>query len=412
MNTPNGLTLNGALFTFLILSLAVSAQAHSALRTSHGIQEEERESPDHQRSPGDDTTRRLLFWNGVALNANGLDHALARPDQGGPLRTARAFAIVHIAMFDAFNAIVGGFESYTGLDPASSDEDFDCDRSRASVDAAIAQAAGDTLIALYPFQAKVIEAIQRTDLKRIPNGPAKAAGRRIGRLAAEKILEKRRNDGSRESDLPYNVPGGYIPNPALGKWVQDPISKTPIALGALWNRVPPFVILSARQFSAPPPPDLTSKEYRMAFDEVKRLGGDGVTTPTERTADQTIAAIFWAYEGTPLLGTVPRLYNQIAVKISRQMRTSGIELARLLALVNVAMADAGLACWDTKYREEFWRPITAIRQGDKDSNPDTIGDPNFVPLGAPAHSTSFPIAFRGRGRERPEPHLPRYPLEL
>jgi Vanadium chloroperoxidase N-terminal domain len=287
MNTHNILKLNGALFAFLILSLAVSAQAQSALRTSHGIQEEERESSDHQRSPGDDTTRRLLFWNGIALNANALDHALARPDQGGPLRTARAFAIVHIAMFDAFNAIVGGYKSYTGLDPATSDEDFDCDRSRASVDAAIAQAAGDTLIALYPFQAKVIEAIQRVDLKRIPNGSAKAAGIRIGRRAASEILSKRSNDGSRESDLPYNVPGGFIPNSTPGKWVQDPISKTPIALGALWNRVPPFVILSAGQFSVAPPPDLTSKEYRMAFDEVKRLGGDGITSPTIRTADQT-----------------------------------------------------------------------------------------------------------------------------
>ena len=400
MNTTNRLRLNGALFAFLILSLAVSAQAQSALRTSHVIQEDERESPDHQRSPGDDTTRRLLFWNGVALNANGLDHALARPDQGGPLRTARAFAIVHIAMFDAFNAIVGGYKSYTGLDPASSDEDFDCDRSRASVDAAIAQAAGDTLIALYPFQAKVIEAIQRVDLKRIPNGSAKAAGIRIGRRAASEILRRRSNDGSRESDLPYNVPGGFIPNLAPGKWVQDPISKTPIALGALWNRVPPFVILSARQFSVAPPPDLTSNEYRMAFDEVKRLGGDGVTTPTIRTADQTIAGIFWAYDGTPLLGTPLRLYNQIAVKISRQMRTSGIELARLLALVNVAMADAGLACWDTKYREAFWRPITGIRQGDDDGNPNTVGDPNFVPLGAPASNTN--------GKPNSTPPFPSY----
>jgi vanadium-dependent haloperoxidase-like protein len=395
MNKPNKLTLNGALSTFLILGLAVSAQAQSALRTSHGIQEEDRGSPDRHRSPGDDTTRRLLFWNGIALNANALDHALAPPDQGGPLRTARAFAIVHISMFDAFNAIVGGFESYTGLDPASSDEDFDCDRSRASVDAAIAQAAGDTLIALYPFQANVIKSIQRIDLKRIPNGPAKAAGIRIGRLAAKKILEKRSNDGSRGSDLPYNVPDGYIPNPAIGKWRRDPVSTTEQmpgpALGALWSAlVRPFVIISARQFEVDPPPDLTSDAYREAFDEVKRLGGDGVTTPTERTADQTIAGIFWAYEGTPLLGTPPRLYNQIAVKISKQMRTGGIELARLLALVNVAMADGGLACWDTKYREEFWRPITGIRQGESDGNPDTIGDPNFVPLGAPASNTSRP----------------------
>jgi len=152
MNTHNRLTSNGALFAFLVLSLTVSALAQSPLGTSHCLQEEARESPDRHGPPGADTTRRLLFWNEIALKANARDHArLAplRPDQGGPLRTARAFAIVHIAMFDAFNAIVGGYESFTGLDPASCDEDFDSDRSRASVDAAIAQAAGDTLMALF-----------------------------------------------------------------------------------------------------------------------------------------------------------------------------------------------------------------------------------------------------------------------
>jgi hypothetical protein len=401
MNTPNKLTLNGALFTFLILSLIVSARAQSPLGERHCLQEEARESPDRHKSPGADTTRRLLFWNEVALKANGRDHARVaplRPDQGGPLRTARAFAIVHIAMFDAFNAIVGGYESFTGIDPASFDEDIDGDRSRASVDAAIVQAAGDTLIALFPSQAEDIEAIQRADLGTIPNGPAKNAGISIGRMVANKILSDRSNDGSRDPEPLFNVPGGYISNPALGKWRQDPISLTPIALGAFWARDQngrlkngqPFVVRSADQFKAAPPPALTSAAYAKAFIEVKRFGGDGGVTPTERTADQTIAGIFWAYDGTPFLGTAPRLYNQIAAQISEQRQTRGIKLARLLALVNVAMADAGLACWDTKYREEFWRPITAIRQGDSDNNRDTAGDPNFVPFGAPASNTSGP----------------------
>jgi len=401
MNTPNKLTLNSALFAYMILSLALSAWAQNPLGESHCLQEGARESPSRYKSPGGDMTRRLLFWNEIALNANALDHARVAPlipDQGGPLRTARAFAIVHIAMFDAFNAIVGGYESYTGLGPASLDEDIDCDRSRASVDAAIAQSAGDTLIALFPSQAENIEAIQRADLRTIPNGPAKNAGRRIGRRAAELILGIRSNDGAQQPEPLYNVTGGYIPNPAIGKWRQDPISLTPIALGAFWARDQngnlrkglPFVVRSADQFKAPPPPALTSAAYAKAFNELKRLGGDGVFTPTERTADQTIAGIFWAYDGTPFLGTNPRLYNQIAAQISEQMQTRGIELARLLALVNVAMSDAALACFDTKYQEEFWRPITAIRQGENDNNPDTIGDPNFVPLGAPASNTSGP----------------------
>ncbi|MBO0862003.1 MAG: phosphatase PAP2 family protein [Chloracidobacterium sp.] len=391
MNTPNKLKLIGVLFTFLTLSLAVSARAQTVLGENQVIHEEAQKSQGH-KSPGSDATRRLLFWNEVALKANALDHARVPPDQVGPLRTARAFAIIHIAMFDAFNAIVGGFESYTGLDPASLDEDGGSDnlRSRASIDAAITQAAGDTLIALFPSQADVIEAMQSSDLKTMPDGPAKDSGIRIGQRAAEAILALRSNDGSQQPDPLYNVPGGYIPNPAIGKWRQDPISQNPVALGVFWNRVKPFVIPSAGKFGVIPPPALTSKEYTKAFNELKRLGGDGVVTPTERTAEQTIIGIFWAYDGTPFLGTNVRLYNQIAVKISEQMGTRGIELARLLALVNVAMADAGLACFTTKYSEEFWRPITAIRQGDNDNNPDTIGDPNFVPLGSPASNTTGP----------------------
>ena len=396
MNTPNKMMLNCVLITFLTLSLPVSARAQGPLGESHCLQEVAQESPDRHRSPKADTTRRLLFWNEIALKANARDHArLAplRPDQGGPLRTARAFAIVHIAMFDAFNAIVGGYESYTDLGLASLDEDLDCDRDRASVDAAIAQAAGDTLIALFPSQAEDIAAVQRADLKSIPKGAAKAAGIRIGRQAADAILARRSNDGSQHNEPVYGV--GYIPNPAIGKWRRDPVSTTPEmpgpALGALWSAmVDPFVIRSADQFGVDPPPALTSAEYAEAFKEVKRLGGDGVVTRTKRTADQTIAGIFWGYEGTPFLGTPPRLYNQIAAQISEQRRTRGIELARLLVLVNVAMADGGLACWETKYREEFWRPITGIREGDNDDNPDTIGDPNFVPLGAPASNTSGP----------------------
>jgi Vanadium chloroperoxidase N-terminal domain/PAP2 superfamily len=410
MNTTNKLTLSFALFAFLIMNPVVSARAQRSLVASHGLQEVARESPDRYGPPRADTTWRLLFWNEIALKSNARDHARVaplRPDQGGPLRTARAFAIVHIAMFDAYNAIVGGFESYTGLDMASLDADINCERRRASVDAAIAQAAGDTLIALFPSQAPNIKAIQRADLKTIPDGPAKDAGREIGRRAATAILEKRRNDGSQFPEPEYAVDLNrdgifYRPNPAFGKWRRDPVSTAPempgLALGAFWARDRegelrdrlPFVTLSAEQVRSDPPPDLTSMEYAKAFKEVKRLGGDGKVTPTKRTLDQTIAGIFWAYDGTPFLGTPPRLYNQIAAQISEQTRTRGIELARLLALVNVAMSDAILTCFDTKYREEFWRPVTAIRQGEIDGNPRTDGDPNFVPLGSPASNTRGP----------------------
>jgi hypothetical protein len=143
---------------------------------------------------------------------------------------------------------------------------------------------------------------------------------------------------------------------------------------------------------------MDSADYAVAFDEAKRVGGDGVTTPTERTAEQTQTGIFWAYDGTPSLCAPPRLYNQITMHIADQMGSSDLEVARLLTLVNVAMADAGLAVWDSKYYYDFWRPITGIRESDEgtgptgtgDGNPATTGDPNWSPLGAPASNSQGP----------------------
>jgi hypothetical protein len=134
---------------------------------------------------------------------------------------------------------------------------------------------------------------------------------------------------------------------------------------------------------------------------VKRLGGDGVVTPTVRTQDQTRAAIYWAYDGTPSLCAPPRLYNQIAVRIADQRGTDTVEFTRLLALVNVAMADAGIAIWESKYHYKFCRPVTGIREADEgtggtgrrgvgDGNPATVADPTWTPLGAPASNLNGP----------------------
>ena len=183
-------------------------------------------------------------------------------------------------------------------------------------------------------------------------------------------------------------------------WRQDPISQHPLALGALWGQVKPFVLQSGNQFRAPTPPALNSAEYTAAFNDVKTLGGDGIITPTTRTAEQTEIGIFWAYDGTPSLCAPPRLYNQIAMHIADKMGTSNDPeaLARLLALVNTAMADAGIACWESKYFYQYWRPITGIRESDVgtgptglgDGNADTTGDINFTPLGAPASNLNGP----------------------
>jgi hypothetical protein len=214
--------------------------------------------------------------------------------------------------------------------------------------------------------------------------------------AAQAILAHARNDGS---DHPEPLMGTeYVPGTDPGEWRQDPISQIPIALGAHWGEVRPLVIRSGRQFRVPPPPDMRTQAYATAYNEVKRLGGDGTTTRTERTRDQTIAGIYWAYDGTPSLCAPPRLYNQIAVAIADARGTDTVELARLLALVNVGMNDAGIASWESKYFYKFWRPVTGIRDADRgtgptgrgDGNPLTIADPAFSPLGAPASNLQGP----------------------
>jgi hypothetical protein len=139
-------------------------------------------------------------------------------------------------------------------------------------------------------------------------------------------------------------------------------------------------------------------EYTLSYNEVQRVGGDGVTTPTLRTPSQTFIGAFWAYDGTPSLCAPPRLYNQIAVRIADQKRLRTIELARLLALVNVAMAETGISVWESKYYYDFWRPITGIQESDPgtgptgagDGNPGTLGDATFSPLGAPASNLTGP----------------------
>mgnify|MGYP003694342119 CR=1 FL=1 len=194
------------------------------------------------------------------------------------------------------------------------------------------------------------------------------------------------------------------------------MSKIPIALGAYWYRVTPFVMASSTQFRAPPPPALDSAEYAQAFAEAKALGGDGIVTPSSRTAEQTEIGIFWAYDGTPSLCAPPRLYNQIATQIADQMGSDVIELTRLLALVNTAMADAGIAIWESKYFYELWRPVAGIREADAnpalslpgDGNPATVADLTFNPLGAPGQQSdraqlhaAFPrLSFGSRGIRR------------
>ncbi len=354
-----------------------------------------RAAPKH-RPPrkGGDSTSWVRHWNRIAIDASGLDHTPVAAgenrifgEQLGPGRSSRAMAIVHIAIFDAINAIVGDYRSYTGLARA---------RRNASLKAAIAVAAHDTLSALFPSQAASFAEQLAEDLSEVRDGHAKTDGIDLGRRAAAAILALRANDGSQYAEPQIGI--DFITSNEPGKWRQDPVSQIPLVLGAHWGKVKPFVLASGDQFRAPPPPALNSPQYTAAYDEAKRLGGDGVITPTARTADQTLAGTYWAYDGTPSLCAPPRLYNQITLEIADLMRSNLVETARLLAVVNVAMADAGIAVWESKYYYEYWRPVTGIRESDPgtgptgagDGNPATVGDPGFTPLGAPASNLNGP----------------------
>lgn len=378
----------------LTLSLPLSAWAQGfpgGFREAFGSRYEpapqfQQAPPRQPRSSGPGDAGRIRHWNEILLAANAIDHTPVAAgenrvfgEQLGPGRTSRAFAIVHIAIFEAVNAIAGGYRGYTGLPPAL---------AGASMDAAIAQAARDTLVALYPSQTGTFNARLTEDLGQIADGRAKTDGIDLGHRAAAAILALRFNDGSQRAEPRVGV--DFFPSTQPGKWRPDPISQSPLALGAYWGNVKPFVLQSAVQFPVRPPPDLTSPEYATAFNEVKRLGGDGVVTPTVQTAEQTAIGIYWAYDGTPGLGTPPRLYNQIAVQIAAERGSNAVALARLLALVNVALADAGTAIWEVKYNYQFWRPITAIREATAGTGPPGGGDPTFTPLGAAASNLIGP----------------------
>ncbi len=341
---------------------------------------------------------RVRYWSRLAVDASGLDHAAPAPgetrafgQQLGPGRSARAMAIVHIAMFEALNAIDRRYQPYLDLPRTFA-------LPRGAADAAVAQAAHDTLVSLFSAQATHLDARLAEDLGRIRHGGDKAAGIALGRGIAAAILARRAGDGAQHPEPRVGV--DHITSDDPGKWRQDPISQVPLAMGAHWAKVQPFVLRSADQFRAPPPPDMTSEAYAVAYDEVRRLGGDGVRTPTERTEDQTFAGIYWAYDGTPSLCAPPRLYNQVALTIADRQGTSGnaLELARLLALVNVALADAGVAIWESKFHYNIWRPITGIREADERTGPTGLGDgnaatrcdPGFMPLGAPASNLAGP----------------------
>jgi hypothetical protein len=304
----------------------------------------------------------LIAWNTTALDA-------VRAGKTNPPLTARNLAMVQVAVFDAINSIDPLYQAYGGIQVAAP--------HGASETAAVAGAADEVLRALYPTQTTLFDAtLAETKSTSGVGALAWARGEAVGRQVADAILGLRANDGS----------GAYVNAPVAtqpGMWQPTPPAYAkPVGLNFAY--VTPFAMINPSQFRPGPPPALTSAEYTAAYNQVKLYGS---ANSTLRTPDQTAFAKFWSdLPGTTF--TPPGHWNQIAQDAAMSTGMSLPAEARLFAVLDIALADAGISCWETKNYYDFWRPVTAIRDGNNDGNPLTVGDPNWTPLWAtPAFSS-------------------------
>jgi membrane-associated phospholipid phosphatase len=292
-------------------------------------QNEERAVVPVRRAP--DT---VLVWNDAALEA-------IRAERTPPPMAARNLAMVHAAMYEVVNAIEGTHWYYVlDIHPP------EC----TSPEAAAAVAAHRVLVGLYPKQTKRSDAVLRATLPR-ENGEAVQQGVVLGQFVGEQILAWRADDGSARR---VEHRAGSSP----GVWRPTPPGYLP-ALFPQWPRVTPFALTDPARFRPPPPPALGSTAWTAGYLEVKALGREDSVV---RTPDQTAIAHFWADgEGTV---TPPGHWNRIARSVALSRGNSLAENARLFALLNIALADVGIACWDCKYRYNLWRPVDAIHEAE------------------------------------------------
>jgi hypothetical protein len=364
------------------------------------------------------TLDRLKMWNEVMLQANLVDHSTAT-GQLGPTRNSRAFAIVSIAVFDAVNAFDNRFRSYNAAVPRA--------LRGASKDAAITEAAYRTLIALHPAQATVLTGIYSSDLSRINASQASVeAGKAIGLASANAMLARRSNDGSQHTEPRFGdgaapgITGGVVAGGStvgfLGKINGGDITAPNFqqaagsgVLGARWGNVTPFVLNRGDQFRIPVFPAPNTARFRAGFREVTGRGADFGVPGSTHTARDSFIGNFWGYDGQPLLGTPPRLYNQIAVSIAEdQGLTSVNEFARLLAILNTTMGDAGIAAWDSKWFYNYWRPNTGVVRGGEAGDPTVPNRPDYRVYGISLLNNQNFVGLP-RSQQSVTPGFPAYP---
>lgn len=340
----------------------------------------------------------ILGLNDLALELVALDFSDGHaPNNGGPTKTSRALAIIHLAAHDAYAKVSGSltvqFDKKNGTLP---NPPAGVGTGETAATAAMLGAGIFVAEKLYPdFQQFITNVTGPGALKisgellkiKIPANPKAVM---YGKAVARAWLNARKNDNS---DLPQT---DTMFNNAPGRHRPDPQNPGQITLGRSWGEVTPFVLndVATEAFLAPPP-GLTSADYATAFDQVAVNGRDDLTQKDPMSRANAVIGIFWGYDGANKLGTPPRLYNQVvrAIPDLTSPNASHALQIKILTAINVAMADAGIAAWHWKYEYDVWRPVVGIREADKGWGPTGRGDENtirtepgnpfWLPLGAP-----------------------------
>lgn len=288
----------------------------------------------------------VLNWNAIML---------ATISGQNPFAQARFAAITHLAVFEAVNACTGDYEPYLGTVSAP---------QGASAEAAAIAAAHRVLREYFPASAAMLDAARAQSLATIPDGQSKQDGIAAGEAAAAAMIAERTNDGSTPPEV-------FLPETTdPGVWQPTPPAFAPGIL-LHWRNVTPFGIRSSDQFRSGPPPALTSNRYRRDYNEVKTVGAvDSIGRPQDRT---DVARFFAA-------ASPAHVWNSVAQQVSAARGLSLSENAQTFALLNMAISDASVSVFETKYFYIFWRPVTAIGAGDTDGNPHTDPDAAWTPF--------------------------------
>lgn len=356
----------------------------------------------------EDIVNPVIFGNMLSLDADLEDHKIIdgkKRDAAGPCASSRAIAMAHVAMADTCVAFGAKYHPLIVKNLTAA--------SNSSLNAAVASAAYVVLKDIYNQQNEsltkkfnhYIATLEKSGDLDIE------AGKKIGENVGKLVLENRKTD-----DVYNKLFSDYSPKHEPGYHDEDPFHKGQGFYGATWGTLKPFV-LSKSEFDdciVKERPKLDNEEYNAAYKEVENFGHFD-PKKASRTEEQTITGIFWAYDGANAIGTPPRLYNQFILEVLKSDEvTDTFALAKILALTNLALVDAGIVCWAGKYKFEFWRPVLGINYGKKE------GDEKWEPLGAQAsrgEGAVSPDVTRGLGFANPSntsrkdftPNFPSYP---